>query len=409
MQTQIDQANILSATQIANQLVGAVVNLAGNQLGTINDSVDTFPLADLLSLEPFVGRFKNLNIDSLPKLDAAESALATLKGIKALTEICAEDSDCQNKIVDFGVLCLLKRFLLQDDYEQLAAIEAYDASRAMETQERVSSAPGEAYVSHINDPSSVRVPRTAHIRRHAARLLNILSVLPRVKKAIVADETWCKWLEECANGSIPGCHDFKMQSYARATLLNIFCTDQATVNARNDEFPNTTIMNKNLVCPRYDDMIFLINPELPHWNCYKKVDLDTVQRMPTEEPKSDDKSSTSDDDSIDGNGRPSTSGSINSSLSTSTDGLDFYSRSKPPTLDVVFVHGLRGGPFKTWRITEDKSSTQSGLVEKIDQEAGKQGTFWPREWLAAEFPHARLFTLKYKVHFVLYGFWPADI
>ena len=402
LQTQIDQANILSATQIANQLVGAVVDLAGNQLGTNNNSDDTFPLADLLSLEPFVGRFKNLNIDNLPKLDAAESALATLKGIKALTEICAEDSDCQNKIVDFGVLCLLKRFLLQDDYEQLAAIEAYDASRAMETQERISSVPGEASVSDINDPSSVRVPRTAHIRRHAARLLMILSVLPKVKKAIVADETWCKWLEECANGSIPGCHDFKMQSYARATLLNIFCTDQADVNAGNDKFPDASIMNKNCICPRYDDRIFLINPELPHWNCYKKVESNTVQSMPTEEPKSNDKSS-SDDDSIDGDGRPSITGSNNSSLSTSTRGSD-YSLLESPTLDVVFVHGLRGGPFKTWRITEDKSSTQSGLVEKIDQEAGKQGTFWPREWLAAEFPHARLFTLKYKVYFLLYGF-----
>ncbi|KAL6318321.1 hypothetical protein AAG906_039413 [Vitis piasezkii] len=292
----------------------------------------------------------------------------------------------------------VKALLLRDDYEQLAAIETYDASRVMETQERVSSVPGESHVSDINDPSSVRVPCTAHIRRHAARLLTILSVLPKVQKAIVVDENWCKWLEECANGSIPGCHDFKIQSYARATLLNVFCTDQTNVNAGNDKFPDTDIMNQNRICPRYDDMIFLINPELPHWNCYKKVDSDTVQRMPTEKPKSDDKSSSSDDDSIDGNGRPLTTVSNNGNLSTSTHGSDSYSSSESPPLDVVFVHGLRGGPFKTWRITEDKSSTQSGLVEKIDQEAGKQGTFWPREWLAAEFPHARLFSLKYKTN-----------
>jgi hypothetical protein len=36
-------------------------------------------------------------------------------------------------------------------------------------------------------------------------------------------------------------------------------------------------------------------------------------------------------------------------------------------------------------------------VEKIDQEAGKLGTFWPSEWLSNDFPQARLFTLKYKV------------
>ncbi|KAI5430109.1 hypothetical protein KIW84_034617 [Lathyrus oleraceus] len=32
---------------------------------------------------------------------------------------------------------------------------------------------------------------TAHTRRHAARLSTILSLLPRVKKVIIADKTWC--------------------------------------------------------------------------------------------------------------------------------------------------------------------------------------------------------------------------
>jgi hypothetical protein len=72
--------------------------------------------------------------------------------------------------------------------------------------------------------------------------------------------------------------------------------------------------------------------------------------------------------------------------------------SETPQIDVIFVHGLRGGPYKTWRMTEDKTSTKSGLVEKIDQEAGKTGTFWPGEWLSTDFPKARLFTLKYKTN-----------
>ncbi|KAJ6878840.1 hypothetical protein NC652_032395 [Populus alba x Populus x berolinensis] len=94
--TQIDQSNILFATQTANQLAGAVVNLARNQLGTDIDSFDTFPLADLLSMEPFIGPLKNIKKDA-PKSKAADSALATLKGIKALTELCAKDSLCQEK------------------------------------------------------------------------------------------------------------------------------------------------------------------------------------------------------------------------------------------------------------------------------------------------------------------------
>ncbi|GLT53059.1 hypothetical protein SLA2020_263550 [Shorea laevis] len=149
VKTQIDQSNILSAGQIANQLAGAVVNLAGNQLGTATGSVDTFPLADLLSLEPFTGPLKNLKKDSLVKFDAADSALATLKGIKALTEICVEDSISQDKITGFGVLCLLRRFLLCDDYEKLAASEAYDASRTFKAQERVASGTGESLLLKI--------------------------------------------------------------------------------------------------------------------------------------------------------------------------------------------------------------------------------------------------------------------
>ncbi|KAL0323080.1 UNVERIFIED_CONTAM: hypothetical protein Sangu_1927300 [Sesamum angustifolium] len=205
VKTQVDLANVVSATQTANQLASAVVNLAGAQLGTATESADTFPLADLLSLEPFAGSFKNLKKDKPPKITAADSALATLKGIKALTDICAEDPLSQQKIADFGVLCLLRRLLLEDDYEQLAAIEAYDASRALEAQGRVSSSPSDPSVVDSYDPSNLRVPATAHIRRHAARLLTVLSVLPEVQKAIVADKSWCKWLEECARGQIPGC------------------------------------------------------------------------------------------------------------------------------------------------------------------------------------------------------------
>ena len=378
MQTLINNSNIASAAQVANQLASAVVNLAAKQLRITSNSVDASPLADFLALEPLAGPFKNLKKDSLPKLDAADSAVATLKGIKALTEVCSEDPFCQEMIVDFGILCLLRRFLLSDDYEKLAAIEAYDASsRAHEGQERISNVNGgqerisnvngEPPISDIKDPSSVRVPPTAHIRRHAARLLTILSLLPKVKKFIIADETWCKWLEDCANGSIPGCSDPKMQSYARATLLNLFCHDQFNGRPGSGSPSDGGVTSNNNLCPQYDDMIFLINPHLPHWRCPKETDEQDAS-------------------------------SKDISMTTSANNS---SKSKPdancPPLDVVFVHGLRGGPYKTWRISEDKSSTMHTLVEKIDEEAGKLGTFWPGEWLSSDFAEARLFTLKYKV------------
>ncbi|RZC45630.1 hypothetical protein C5167_038579 [Papaver somniferum] len=399
VKTQIDQSNALIAEQITNQLAVAVVNLAGIQLGTNKDSIDTFPLGELLSLEPFAAPFKAMNKDKLRKFDAADSALATLKGIKSLAEVSTDDTVCQNKIVDLGMLCLLRRFLLRDDYEQLAAIETYDASRVHEMQEQIKNSPGEISVVDANDSSSVRVPPTAHVRRHAARLLTILSVLPKVRKAVIADEVWCKWLADCANGKLPGCHDLKVQSYARATLLNVFCSENMDRSSDDNNGHDGDSGNQNNTCPKYDDMIFLINPQMPHWKCPDKTDSSSELNTPSGK-KPDLRDGESGEESGDGESTTVTGYSENDGLSTSISGSESCSQDDDAILDIVFVHGLRGGPFKTWRIAENKSSTtsKSGLVEKIDQEAGKLGTFWPREWLAADFPDARVFSVKYKTN-----------
>ncbi|KAI9118528.1 hypothetical protein K1719_010860 [Acacia pycnantha] len=379
VKTSINNSSISSAAQVANQLASSAVYLAVKQMGTAFDSEESFPLADFLSLEPFVGPLKNLKKDNLSKLDAADSASAMLKGIKALTEVCAEDSLCQDKIVDLGILCLLRRFLLGDDYEKLAAIEAYDASRAHEGREQISNVDGEPPVpSDANESSRVRVPPTAHIRRHACRLLNILSLLPKVQRDIIKDETWCIWLDNCANGRISGCSDLKIQSYARATLLNIFCNDQFyDKKSGSGSHSETSIQTNKRICPRYDDSIFLVNPHLPHWKCPR--DQEDVRLKDISVATDDDKDNT----------KPMND--TNYSDNRSSD-------EKTPPLDVVFVHGLRGGPYKSWRLAEDKSPTKSSLVEKIDQETGKLGSFWPGEWLSDDFPDARLFTLKYKTN-----------
>ncbi|KAL9254660.1 SERAC1-like protein [Drosera capensis] len=383
VKTQISQSNISSATQVANLLASAVVNLAENQLRTGSDSAEQFPLGDLLSQEPFVGPYKSWNKERKPNFHVVDSAVATFKGIKALTEVCSEDPQYQNIIADSGVLCLLRRYLLRDDYEKLAAMEAYDASRAR-TREQTSNNSNETAVSDDKTPSSVKIPPAAHIRRHAARLLTVLSAFPKVQKVILADKIWCRWLEDCANGKIRGCDDLKIQSYARATLLNVFCAENAETDHRSSESGSNPV-SENPTIPRWDDTIFLINPESPLWKCPDKSQKKTA--VTPDDPDSGGSSSAHDD-----------SERIEGGFSNHKGDDVSCSKTDSLPIDIIFVHGLRGGPFKTWRLYDNNLSNKSSLVEKIDLEAGKQDTFWPGEWLSADFPHARIFTLKYKTN-----------
>ncbi|WVZ55736.1 hypothetical protein U9M48_006360 [Paspalum notatum var. saurae] len=376
----VDYHNASTATQVLNQLGSAVVKLASTQLNYEpgSDDKDKVPLSDFLSLEPFATALKNLSKKNPPKFDAADSASATLKGIKALAELCSEDGACQKRLADLGALSLLRHILLGDDYEKLAAIEAYDASRIREVQEKNASTSNVSSADATTDPSSVRVPPAAHIRRHAGRLLTILSLLPNSKKAIISDDVWCKWLEDCASGRIP-CNDIKLKSYCRLTLLNIFCSESPNTRKASDEYPDSESEFKRN-CPQFGDALFLLNPELP-----LEVHVDNsgfgISRVIRDNCK-------------DGGGTKNTA----SETGNTVDGSDAASKNAP-LMDVVFVHGLRGGPFNSWRIADDKSSTtKAGLVESIDEDAGKEGTCWPREWLAADFPRARFFTVKYKTN-----------
>lgn len=52
-------------------------------------------------------------------------------------------------------------------------------------------------------------------------------------------------------------------------------------------------------------------------------------------------------------------------------------------MDVVFVHGLCGGPFKTWRVADDSE--------------GEGSRCWPESYLQTDLPSARTLTIKYKV------------
>ncbi|XP_052226009.1 protein SERAC1-like isoform X3 [Dreissena polymorpha] len=62
-------------------------------------------------------------------------------------------------------------------------------------------------------------------------------------------------------------------------------------------------------------------------------------------------------------------------------------------VDIVFIHGLRGGPFKTWR-QEDRRHTETGFV--VTDEFRRSHTFfWPKDWLAHDLKDVRILNVGY--------------
>src|SRR5699024_10151959 len=55
-----------------------------------------------------------------------------------------------------------------------------------------------------------------------------------------------------------------------------------------------------------------------------------------------------------------------------------------PTFDIVLVHGLQGGVFKTWRQSDVRKQT----TDYTD--------CWPKSWLASDFPDSRILAVNYQ-------------
>ena len=67
-----------------------------------------------------------------------------------------------------------------------------------------------------------------------------------------------------------------------------------------------------------------------------------------------------------------------------------------PDIDIVFVHGIRGGPFVTWRrIRTPKALDPSTGNLQIATPDMRHELCWPTVWLKADVPGARLLSLEY--------------
>eukprot|EP00899_Mesostigma_viride_P019554 jgi/Mesvir1/275/Mv13610-RA.2 len=65
-------------------------------------------------------------------------------------------------------------------------------------------------------------------------------------------------------------------------------------------------------------------------------------------------------------------------------------------LDVVFIHGLLGGPYKTWRIRENRAEATSSS-DLASPKAARRSRTWVHSWLANDLPPCvRYLTVKYQ-------------
>ncbi|CAI9587099.1 unnamed protein product [Staurois parvus] len=67
--------------------------------------------------------------------------------------------------------------------------------------------------------------------------------------------------------------------------------------------------------------------------------------------------------------------------------------SQPVKADVLFVHGLLGAAFKTWRQQDRDQPLDDGTSQEDDYTE-----CWPKDWLAADCPALRIISVEYDTH-----------
>ncbi|XP_075002152.1 protein SERAC1 isoform X6 [Calonectris borealis] len=71
-----------------------------------------------------------------------------------------------------------------------------------------------------------------------------------------------------------------------------------------------------------------------------------------------------------------------------------YRSSQPIRADILFVHGLLGAAFKTWR--------QQDIDRRLDKKASEgeedYSQCWPKTWLASDCPALRIISVEYDTH-----------
>ncbi|GBG87482.1 hypothetical protein CBR_g45541 [Chara braunii] len=340
----------------------------------------------------------------------------------------------------------------------------------LDTQRPVESGVADAPTTK-GTTSDASASETQKMKKQALRLLAMISTHTDAGAAIAQDELLCSWLTGCADGRTVSA-DLKTCSYCRAILFHV-----AAGEKRNEETERklTGLRTKDSrelveqqVWPRFEDGVYLVEqtedlgkavvvrstgvPEgLRKGRCQEY--LETVVSGVGEDNgtngtngtkrrgKWEDAENTKVDATEcrmrgrDGNtsGTDIEEGAGGSNLGPESNfdkpvegvqendsllrGDVKVSERSLPVMDVVFIHGLCGGPFKTWRVAgasknsaESKSKQEANAAAAVsqgkpaaavtasDSEYKFDGDCWPTSWLADDIKGLRMLTLKYKTN-----------
>uniref|UniRef100_A0A9L0RJA3 Protein SERAC1 n=1 Tax=Equus caballus TaxID=9796 RepID=A0A9L0RJA3_HORSE len=69
-----------------------------------------------------------------------------------------------------------------------------------------------------------------------------------------------------------------------------------------------------------------------------------------------------------------------------------YRTSQPIKADVLFIHGLMGAAFKTWR---QQDAEHQGPTDEASEDEARHTTCWPKTWLARDCPALRIISVEY--------------
>jgi hypothetical protein len=69
-----------------------------------------------------------------------------------------------------------------------------------------------------------------------------------------------------------------------------------------------------------------------------------------------------------------------------------------PAMDIVFVHGLRGGPYGTWRVGPPPDDADAAAASGAARRRAR-APLWPADWLTADVPEARVLSLGFRTRY----------